>query len=160
MPIPQFTMPRVGDDEGTLRTRFIKETHAFLNYIVVGDNEDRWQGLRPDQFPFLHQAWEEVAFTFWELEERLVQIESSEIHRHGLGGGQLKFKLANVARWSRRLGETDRTVLPQRWKKYIQHLLDSINNLLKSILDAVGAGSAIQEMKDAIKDAIKWLFDD
>lgn len=190
MAIPKFHSPEdipehfpehfpEGVLDAYLRRRFINETHTFLNYIVVGVNEDRWQelrydrfprwqGLPHDQFPFLHQAWEDTVGQFRRLEQSVINIGPGEVARHGLGGAQLKFKLANVARWSERLGDGDLPTpddatmarLPAKWRKYIRHLLNSINNLLKSILDAVGAGSALQEIKDAIKDALAWLFDD
>ena len=176
MPIRTFTFPdenipaNIPQDaqDGFLRRRFVQETHAFLHYLVRGDLEGPYSGLPHDQFPFLHRAWNEVAGRFLELDQSVMHIESRTVARHGIGGAQLRFKLGNVARWSQRLGAVDLPTLdeapmarlPDNWRKYIQYLLDSINNLLNSILKALGAGSAVQEIKDAIKDAIKWLFDE
>ena len=184
MPIPTFTFPEdlpggilEHVQDGMLRQRFVRETYAFLSYLVEGDREegeaearyeaeDRYPGLSADEFPFLHQAWNEVGGSFHTLAQSVMHIESPTVARHGIGGAQLRFKLGNVARWSQRLADlpspdgAPMMRLPRPWRKYIQYLLDSINNLLKSILAAVGAGSAVQEIKDAIKDAVRWLFED
>ena len=171
MPPPKFTMPREDDDDGTLRQRFVRETHAFLNYLVEGDAEDSYDGLRAERVPYMREAWNEVRGLFRELEESVAHIDSSEVYRHGIGGVQLKFKLGNVARWSQRLDDLlIREVpfvwsvwsvwsFPYPWRLYWEMLLEGIDTLLESILDAIGFGSAPREMKDAIINAIKWLLD-
>ena len=166
MPIPRFTMPEAYEDDGALRTRLIQETNAFLNYIVVGDEEDRWDGLLGHRVPFLSEAWTDVAGSFNELADSVTDIDPKAVTRHGIGGAQLKFKLANVALWSERLGrdfslgKAYRWRLPGRWRDYIDYLLESIDTILESILDALGFGSAPSEMKEAIANSIKWLFDE
>ena len=167
MPIPQFTMPSADADDGELRQNFVQKTYTFLEYLVKGE-EGGFRALSGLDDPFLDQAWNEVAGSFSALEKSVTHIDSLKVSRHGIGGAQLRFKLGNVARWSQRLtelGSPERDFLnnwrlPDRWRDYIEYLLESINNLLTSILEALGFGTDVQEMKDAIKDAINWLFDE
>ena len=149
MPIPPFTFPdanipaniRPDAQDGFLRRRFVKETHAFLSYIVEGNEEDQWPGLPADRLPFLHQAWIEVAGRFRTLEHSVTHIESRTVARHGIGGAQLRFKLGNVARSRERLNHLPEDVpmgcLPGKWRDYIDDLLESIDTILESILEAL-----------------------
>jgi hypothetical protein len=68
------------------------------------------------------------------------------IRQHGLYGFQLRWKLSNINYWLAAF-----TANPVR--RLLDRLLDAIDALLESILDGVPGGSAIIEMKEAIRNA-------
>lgn len=65
---------------------------------------------------------------------------------HGLSGEQLRFKLNNV-QLRERVFRSNVTFGPLR------RLINAIDTLLESILDAVPGGGALKELKDAALDA-------
>ena len=93
-------------------------------------------------------AFEEVKGSFDNLAVQAANIQLTNIQSHGLGGAQLDFKLRTVEFWA------DRVRHPNIGSRWIRRLLDAIDTLLDSILDAVGIGSSIKEIKDAIRDAM------
>ena len=177
MPIPQFTSPDNEDapilkNDAFFRAQFIRETKRFLNYVVTNGVEEGFVYYQLGDR--MQAAWQEVAPSFDGLETDVQLIDSNTVTMHGLGGAQLRFKLANVAFWSQQVDQADRgrrNQAEQRWRNqaeqrqgliawFIKRLLKAINTLLKSILAALPGGTAVQEMKDAIEDALTDTIDE
>lgn len=68
------------------------------------------------------------------------------LHAHGLSGDQLRFKLKNIEHRERRLRA-------RPFFRPLKRLVHTIDTLLQSILEAVPAGGALRELKDAALDA-------
>ena len=80
------------------------------------------------------------------VERLLAAIETTELENlglHGLTGQQLRFKLQTI-----HTRETRFRLIPWLWN--LRRLIDTIDNLLDSIIKAVGAGDAVKELKDAL----------
>src|SRR5262245_29072058 len=136
MPVtfPEFSGQ--GDPRNTL-VNFVKEVQKFLDELVQQDSLFR-QSLRGD----MRAAWQEVQPLFSEVTTRIRNISDADIDDHGLGGAQLRFKLAVIRFFYdqyQRVGTT-----------FLKKLIGIIDTLLKSILEAIGGGGAIAEIKDFI----------
>jgi hypothetical protein len=103
-----------------------------------------------DLLPRMRQAWGELERQgdFRKVERQIQQIEPGDRRwrDHGLRGRQLAFKLAVIRFLQGRYYLLGKSIL--------RKLLDTIDDLLKSILDAVGGGRGILELKDFIKHSI------
>lgn len=88
------------------------------------------------------------------LADSVANLAPGQVVRHGLGGAQLDFELATVRYWAQRFIDRQSIALDRAAKGVLRWLLNAINTLLTSLASAVGAGTALQEMKDAIRDAI------
>ena len=73
------------------------------------------------------------------LESRIRNLKEDQLREHGLYGWQLAFKLAVIQFFYGRYLLIGKGILKK--------LLGIIDDLLKSILDAVGGGGAISEIK-------------
>ena len=101
----------------------------------------------PELIGPMKAAWIHARPRFEEVQALLAQTQLDQIELHGLSGPELDFKLKTVRYWAGRFIEGGSAVVLRR-------LLDSIDTLLVSLLDAIGGGGAVQEIKDAIRDAI------
>lgn len=84
---------------------------------------------------------------FVRLHEAVAAADPQELERHGLYGAQLKWKLSNINFSLTRF-------LEQRTAGLLDRLLDSIDALLDSLLGAVPGGSAVKELKEAVRNSI------
>ncbi len=96
----------------------------------------------------MNAAFSEIGDHFARVERAIGELPDVRMTEHGLTGQQLRFKLAAV-RYRERIYERLGSVL--RFKG----LLDTLEGLLDSILDAVGAGGAIKEFKEAVRNSTK-----
>lgn len=145
MPLPPF--PNLDDiDDSAKRSQFVgwvidalqflvedQEYHELFVDGLVGDMDAAWNDARPAFAGFPGAAGE---------------LPADRILNHGLAGAQLDFKLATVRYWAGRFGQdgVNRFVLGR--------LLDSIDTLLDSLLAAMGVGSSLTELKDAIRNSV------
>lgn len=129
--------------------QFICWVHDFLGDIVEFGRSPTGQEIFAEELlEPMRAAWSDVESDFHRLSNSVADIPPERMREHGLIGSQLKFKLATVT-WRWRLFQArGRTPLFRR-------LLNTIDTLLNSILSAVGSGTAISEIKDAIRDASK-----
>lgn len=149
MPVefPQF---RVGDDDphDTLR-RFVMAVHDFLDELVESNRDPTGQTLFLEQLlDAMRRAWQEVRHDehFPRAMNRIRELNEEQLRDHGLYGWQLTFKLAVIRLFHGRYLSVGKGIL--------RKLLDIIDGLLKSILDAIGGHGAIAEIKDFIKDSV------
>ena len=167
----------IGDSDRDRILNFVSETRNFIAEII---DEDGGQGLYfvSSLHPPMRAAWESVDERFEELSLDTQNADKTALSSHGLIGDELAFKLAVVNyRWSnfqsfRNLpqGEKSRAIensyafplwiserielswIYLRW--LLKMLLEAVDKLLSSILDAVGATGAIGEFKDFVESAI------
>ena len=135
------------DDDRERLIGFVRFVEALLAEIVR-DGKDP-QGRRLFFEPLLapmHEAWETGRNEFRALQAALLDLSAAAMDRHGLSRPQLTFKLSVVRHFS--------ALFNSHGKRWLRRLLDVIDTLLKSILDAIGVGGAAGELKDMIRDSI------
>jgi hypothetical protein len=134
-----------GDDDRTRLQQFIVFVRAFLNELIM-DRVDPTDGtpLFYADFPvdLMVGAWEEALPTFEEVLDAIGEAPENKLAQHGLLGLQLDFKLGAVGFLRSRWGRIGRKVLGP--------LLSAIDTVLGSILEAVGVGKALEELKECV----------
>ena len=132
---------------------FVYWLQGFFHQVVeFSDEVDEETGaplFEDDQIRFLPDVLDEMKEEehFDRLVELVKKIENVSIREHGLHGLQLKWKLSNINFSLRRFIE-------QRTAAMFDRLLSSIDALLDSILGAVPGGSAVKELKEAIRNSV------
>jgi hypothetical protein len=136
------------DPRDALR-RFVSTVREFLAEIIQSNQDPFgrplfWQELLTP----MRDAWDELKRNdnFGTVDGLIREISATGLGDHGLSGQQLAFKLAVIRVFHGRYLSIGKGIL--------RKLLNIIDDLLKSILDAAGAGGAILEIKDFIKDSI------
>ena len=149
----------VGDADPENRRQFILWTRDVLDLIVQGETDIDDPIPRSLVEP-MSTAWGEAKPLFDDLAIAAANIYADRVVLHGLHGSQLRFKLATIQYWAERVNETARRGLRGKWLDFLQRLLTAIDTLLDSILKALGIGSSVKEVKDAIRDSIKDADDE
>lgn len=153
MPVefPQFSGG--GDPTDTL-DEFVKQVHDFLAEIVRSDRDpiSAEPLFEQELVPAMRAAWDEVkrAGLFDDVGMRIRDARprpEATFGPHGLTGQQLRFKLAVIRFFHGRY-------IARGGRRLLKKLLDIIDDLLDSILEALGVEGAISEIKDFIKDSI------
>jgi hypothetical protein len=132
---------------------FVLGVEKFVSTIIRKGH----QGLLPkgETGLHLHKELEPAArealdeFTQQRRGDVLVAIDRADeatLQSHGLTGKQLRFKLAII-----RLRERLFCKLPKF--RPFRSVIGAIDTLLDSIVDALGVGGALKELKDAVLDA-------
>jgi hypothetical protein len=106
--------------------------------------------FEPELLSDMRAAWAEVenADHFANIQRRIRDVtDQTTWTDHGLNGQQLRFKLAVIRFFHQRY-------IAIGGRRLLKKLLDIIDDLLDSILEAIGAGGAISEIKDFIKDSV------
>ena len=142
--MPEFpSFDRLPDRE-KLR-EYVLWVRALLGELVAQRNHEKFFYSRT--VVDMRDAWLEVQPEFDRLLAAVENLDDAVILSHGLGGFQLKFKLAVV----RELFLSFRRPSGQG----LRRLLGGVDALLDSIVAAAGGGSAVKEIKDTIRSAIK-----
>ena len=149
-------MPPVeGSDDRLLLRQFVVWVRGFLAELVDSTQSSRVYGslFAAELHEPMRRAWDEAVTEFAAVERGVSDLPADQIARSGLGGAQLRFKLAAVA-WRTRLFRN------RPASGLLRRLLDAIDTLLDSILAAVPGGTAVSEIKDAIRDSVKGPRED
>ena len=149
-PLPEFD----GVDDALKRRDFVLWVKKTLGHLVGEADREYWPVFVPDLIGPMAEAWSEAEPDFEVLADSVANLGPGQVLRHGLGGAQLEFKLATVRYWAQRFIDQQSIALNRVAKGILRWLLDAINTLLTSLASAVGAGTALQEMKDAVRNAI------
>ncbi len=129
--------------------QFVRATYEVLGKLVESERDPQEQLLFLEELlPPMRAAWREVRPHFEELERAIDALPDQQIYRHGFSEGQLDFKLGVVASWWNRFSA-------RGGRRIAKKLLDAIDNVLDSLIDATGVGGAIKEIKDAINGSIE-----
>ena len=148
MPV-QFPEFRAGDDARKALISFLYAVHDFLDELVQSNRDLHGRPLFLEQLlDAMRQAWQEVNQQehFPRVANGIGNLSDEQLHNHGLSGRQLTFKLSVIRFFHGRYLSAGKGIL--------RKFLNIIDDLLKSVLEAVGAGGAISEIKDFIKDSV------
>lgn len=125
-------------------------------YVFLDDVKSFLSRLTKHPVAFVHglyddvvQAWRAAESRFDDAKDELRKVSEGELERAGLVGAELKLKLRNV---EHAFGE----LITMLGGDTLRRFFGTINNLLKSLADAAGFGTALEEIKDAIRDALAW----
>lgn len=148
MPFPTTSDFHKSDRD--LLLQFLQAFRELLGNVVETGRDPRGSELfAMELMAPMRSAFSEVQDHFGRLQSAVREgLPPERIAEHGLSGQQLRFKLATVSYRAQRylqLGGFFR----------FQWLLDTIEGLLDSIIDAAGVGGAIKEYKEAVRNAGK-----
>ena len=141
-------------DDADKRRDFVLWVKKTLRHLVGEADREYWRVFVPDLIGPMEEAWMEAEPGFEVLADSVVHLNPGQVLAHGLWGAQLEFKLGTVRYWAQRFIDQQSIGLTRAAKGILRWLLNSINTLLTSLASAVGAGTGLQEMKDAIRNAI------
>ncbi len=142
-----FTPSFRGADRNTLLS-FLQFYQKFLSELLETGRDAKGDFLFVKElFQPIKMAWEEMDNHFNMAATALKNVSDDRLVMYGLYGEQLKLKIAVLARANNKFTKFG-------GKSLLRRLLDTIDNLLGSILGAIGVGDALAEVKDSIKDSI------
>jgi len=128
---------------------FLERVKDILTKTVKNGTDLRGEfKISQDLKPYMEAAWREVEGVFQQVKTALENASDDSLKQHGLVGSQLNFKLR---------------VFDRIYSDYIRHgggvllwrLFEFIDDLLKSILAALGISEALSEFKDAMKHSFE-----
>ena len=145
MPIPSFPPPPPDESPAAGRLacqNYVAWVQGLLQALLHDEeySEQFDQNLRA----LAQQAWGDVVPRFADVIGQLGDGPNEPIVQHGLYGRQLCLKMTVV---HRRLTQWFAGVA------HLRHLLKVVDDLLDSILAAIGAGGAIKEFKKAVEES-------
>lgn len=132
---------------------FIVFLNEFFHQVEQSMDEVDEQTGNPlfesEQISYLTEVVEEIDENqhFNQLYELVENMDPSMAHAHGLYGSQFRWKISNI-------NFSFTRYIEQRSAVFFERLLSSIDALLDSVLGAVPGGSAIKELKEAIRNSI------
>ncbi len=138
--------PTSAQNDGELRREFIEWLRTALREIVAGRHQDL---VVPDLRASIQSLWEAGESRFEGLASAVTDISPRNVERYGVGGQELRSKLEIVAYWWARF-------LGRGTVEILRRALEAVDTLLESILGALGAGDAIAELKDGIRNALDF----
>ncbi|HWJ74975.1 MAG TPA: hypothetical protein VNX29_17580 [Kaistia sp.] len=93
-------------------------------------------------------AMEAAAARFYAVRDAIGAVSQFALERHGLVGPELTFKLSAVSTASTRLFENP-------FPKWLKKLLEMIDTVFKSILEALKIDGALTELKEIVENLIE-----
>ena len=136
-------------EDTKLRLHFLTGVFNLLGEVVKKPTDHFGNQLFADELLIPMQgAFKEMPQHFDSLYEAVAKLEDAPreddpINEHGLGGMQLRFKLAVVAR-------AEKTYRDVGGFFKLRRLLGALEPFLDSLMAAVGVGGAIREFKDGV----------
>lgn len=135
------------DDRDKL-VRFLDDVDDLLSRLAVRGEDVRGNEVVPREIlPTVEPAWNAVQPDLEKAQNRVLASDDAELRAHGLTGAQLAFKLTAIEYVWRRYLESGAVQLLQR-------VLDVIDEVLKSILDAIGISGALDEFKGVLSKVL------
>ncbi|MCB1925512.1 MAG: hypothetical protein KDJ27_17515 [Gammaproteobacteria bacterium] len=137
---------------------FIVWLHTFFREVLENIDEIDEQTDAPlfeaEQIAYFEEALEEMEGDdhFENLHELVSAMDPRQAFVHGLYGSQARWKYFNINFSLTRF-------LEQRTAALFERLLSSIDALLDSILGAVPGGSAVKELKEAVRNSVALVTD-
>ena len=145
MPFPgtsDFTAP-----DRDLLAHFLRAVYELLAEVTEVPFDPLKQPLFADELiDPMRGAFSEVRDHFGRLDAAIKELVPERMAEHGLSGNQLRFKLATVKYREQKYRQRG-GLFRFRW------LLDTIEGLLDSIIDAAGVGGAIKDFKEAVRSS-------
>ncbi len=164
----------VGENDKDRILNFVNELEKFLEEIIRTDGGNNSYFIS-DLYPSMLSAWEMQRNHFRKIKAKIGAVSIENLERHGLLGSELEFKFSGINYlWSDFSSfttlsdeEVERKLLPLFWppmlirhprKLYLRWLLktllEAIDKVLPSILDAIGASGAVAEFKGFMESSI------
>jgi hypothetical protein len=134
-------------------TDFVNRVYAWLDDCYLDQRTNRrdqsWPAFRPyrNLRNVGKEAWLELkqAQPSKHFRGSIAKLSDRKLVAHGLGGSQLRYKLAVINDLCARMR---RVRVPGRFRP---KLVDAIDTVLDSLISAVGAGTALKEIKDMLR---------
>lgn len=132
-----------GNDEDKL-INFLKQTYNFVEYLYKNSSDFVPKDMLLEKELILG-AWNEFDenFNFKEEENKIRSASDNMLADHGLKDTQLELKLTIIEKfynlWNSNKSST----------KFLKKLINAIDNLLDSLIEALGIDGALKELKDA-----------
>lgn len=145
--------PAGPDEAGKYLEAFVEWLEGFFYQVSENrfDTDEAAGGplFHASQIEFLPEVLAEMDRDghFRRLREAVAGADPRELFAHGLYGTQLSWKLSNINFSLTRF-------LEERSAALLERLLDSVDALLDSLLGAVPGGSAVKELKEAVRNSI------
>ena len=135
-------------DERERIQQFLNDVRALLAAVIETGQDPRGNRLirDPDVLREVRAAWADSRQYFEAAHRAVAEAPDQRLREHGLYGNQIGAKF---------------TVTGRHWTRFMnigggrlfRKLIDVIDDLLDSILQAIGASGAISEIKDLVKNA-------
>lgn len=144
------------DDKEKL-VEFATSLYAWLDACYLGESriksmENGWPVVRPyAQLRTLgSRAWVELkeSYPLSAFIGSIRDIPDDRLRAHGLSGAQLNYKFAVIGFVADKLGKLK---FPARHRARV---IDAIDTVLDSLIDATGIGTALKEIKDMLRHQI------
>ncbi len=143
---------------GEQLSAFVMQIKDLLSPLISDSENDHF--FYDETRESMRLAWDSVERRFEDYAELVKGASTDDLENHGLTESELAFKFAAINFVAGRfyaLG--DGSSLGQR-RRWLKKLLEIIDKLLKSILDAIPGGGAISEYKDFCESLIPDDHDD
>ena len=148
-----------GDDDAAKRAQFVSWVLETLDDLVIGADKEYQNLFVPRLVRPMRNAWNEAG-RFPGLADLIANIGPDQVTIHGVGGSQLELKLATVNYWVERFVANQNANVMGSWS-ILRRIFDAIDTLLGSLLSAApGAGTALEELKEAIRNSMNRGNDD
>lgn len=146
--MPEFPSTEdFGGSDVDLMQQFVSALWDLLHRVVEGGADFQGQPLfEPVLQERMYPALMDTRPHFDRLQAEIPEIDAGRISDHALEGQPLRFKLSVVRHWYDRFVIAGGTGLFRR-------LLDALEGLLDSIIDAAQLGGAVKEIKEAIRNS-------
>lgn len=144
-----------GNDKEKL-INFLQKTHEFIQYLynnaseILPADSDTSFIIETD---ILANAWNQFDETF-NIESEIEKIRSASdqtLIDHGLFGAQLTLKLTIIEKFYETWNST-------KLHKFLKKLIDAIDNLLDSMIEAFSINGALKELKDAFGAMLDYFM--
>ena len=146
----EFPFPDdVSDNPRPAISQFIEAVRDFIAEFVESGKDPTGAPLFEEALlDLMRPAFKETMPAFDALLGRTTELSDESIGKHALSGDSLRFKFSVV---NHRVAEFRQrpNVGRFRW------VLDTIEGVLDSIIDAAGTGGAVKELKEAIRNSTK-----
>jgi len=145
MPISGFP-DMAGLNDGQKRRDFVLWVKSILESLAT---EEQYQNLFVEELrDSVREAWYDDPEAFDNLSRDVYELDDDKVALHGLGGIQLGIKLRIVNYWAGQFMDIGTTFI-------LRKLFDAIDTLLGSLLNALGGGTLLEELKESIWNCLK-----
>ena len=152
MYLKQIYFGKPGNTPQSQLAQLVLQTRDLLQGLIR--QPEYRQVFFPDAQPLMWEAWSRVSSRFEPYAEKVRSAESAVLEEHGLTDVELWFKLTAINLLANRFF----TVFPEAplsiGRRLVSKLLEIIDKVLKSLIDAVPGGGAITEYKDICESLI------
>jgi hypothetical protein len=143
-------MANVTDDDRASLISFLDLVYDLLQNIYLEGGYRSLRVIDSEDRPIFAPAWLEFReqLPLGRITAVTMEVSGDRLVAAGLYGSQLSLKTTIV-------GRAYRAFLRRPTQAILESLLAPINTFLRSLLDALGVGSALGELKDMVEDYLQ-----